>query len=95
MLKKELTAGAINGAINGIIVAGMVFVLNQDAIIAIILALAMVINLIVASFFGTFIPLVMKKLGKDPASSATIFITTATDVLGFLAFLGLAALLLP
>lgn len=95
MLKKEVLAGAANGIINGIIVACIVLLINKDLMIALILALAMVINLIVASFAGTLIPLLMKKIGKDPASSATIFITTATDVLGFLAFLGLAALLLP
>jgi magnesium transporter len=54
----------------------------------------MVINLIVAAIFGTLVPLIMSKLKKDPASSATIFITTATDVLGFLAFLGLATVIL-
>jgi magnesium transporter len=88
-------AGAVNGIINGIIVALVVIIINHDLMIALILAMAMVINLIVAGFFGTLIPLVMKRFGKDPASSATIFITTATDVLGFLAFLGLAKLLLP
>jgi magnesium transporter len=50
----------------------------------------MVLNLVIAGFFGTLIPLVLSRLGKDPATSATIFITTATDVLGFLVFLGLA-----
>jgi magnesium transporter len=94
-LKKEVLAGIANGVINGIIVALVVIIINRDIMIAFILAMAMVLNLIVASFFGTLIPLVMKRLGKDPASSATIFITTATDVLGFLAFLGLAKLLLP
>jgi magnesium transporter len=54
----------------------------------------MIINLLVAAFFGTLVPLIMSKLGKDPASSATIFITTATDVLGFLVFLGLATAVL-
>jgi magnesium transporter len=55
----------------------------------------MIVNLMVAAAAGTMAPLLMARLGKDPASSATIFITTATDVLGFFAFLGLAALLLP
>jgi magnesium transporter len=93
-LKNELISGAVNGIINGIIVAGIVIVLNHDVKIAMILALAMVANLLVAAFFGTLVPLIMKRLGKDPASSATIFITTATDVLGFLVFLGLATLIL-
>lgn len=93
-LKNELGAGFINGLINGVLVAVVVLVVNRDAKIAFILGLAMVINLVVAAFFGTLVPLVMEKLGKDPAASATIFITTATDVLGFLAFLGLATLVL-
>lgn len=93
-LKNELGAAFINGVINGVLVAAIVMVFNQDIKIAIILALAMVINLLVAAVFGTLVPLLMEKLGKDPAASATIFITTATDVLGFLAFLGLATVIL-
>lgn len=94
VLRKELGASLINGIINGLIVAAIVIVFNRDILLAIVLASAMVINLLVASFFGTLVPLIMTKLGKDPATSATIFITTATDVLGFLAFLGLATLIL-
>jgi magnesium transporter len=93
-LRSEMGAGLINGVINGVLVAAVVIVLNGDVKIAAILAAAMVINLQVAAFFGTLVPLIMSKLGKDPASSATIFITTATDVLGFLAFLGLATAIL-
>ncbi len=93
-LRNELGSGLINGLINGILVAAIVLIVNHDVKIAIILALAMVINLLVAAIFGTIVPLIMSKLGKDPASSATIFITTATDVLGFLAFLGLATMIL-
>lgn len=93
-LKNELGAGFINGLINGFLVAFIVLVKDNAPAIALILALAMVINLLVAAFFGTLVPLIMQKLRKDPAASATIFITTATDVLGFLAFLGLATLIL-
>jgi magnesium transporter len=93
-LWNELGAGLINGIINGILVALVVMILNHDVKIGIILALAMIINLLVAGFFGTLVPLIMQKLGKDPATSATIFITTATDILGFMAFLGLATLIL-
>lgn len=69
-------------------------IVNNNWQIGILLAFALIFNLIIASFFGTLIPLIMKSLGKDPASSATIFITTATDVFGFLIFLGLAKLFL-
>jgi magnesium transporter len=93
-LRNELGAGLINGLINGILVATVVILFNHDTRLAIVLGCAMIINLQVAAFFGTIVPLIMSRLGKDPASSATIFITTATDVLGFLAFLGLATALL-
>jgi magnesium transporter len=93
-LKREMGAALVNGLINGVLVAAIVLLFNKDAKLAVVLALAMVCNLLVASFFGTMVPLIMTKLGKDPAASATIFITTATDVLGFLVFLGLATVLL-
>lgn len=93
-LRNELGASLINGLINGVLVATVVMVLNRNFGIALVLALAMIINLLVAGFFGTMVPLIMAKLGKDPATSATIFITTATDILGFMAFLGLATVLL-
>jgi magnesium transporter len=90
----EMIAGGINGLINGAIVAAVAVFFNHSAMLGVVLALAMVINLIVAGMAGAFIPLIMKRLGKDPASSATIFITTATDVCGFFVFLGLATILL-
>jgi magnesium transporter len=93
-LKSEVLASILNGLINGAIVFVIVVTFNRDIMLALVLAVAMIINLIIAATFGTLIPVLMQKLGKDPASSATIFITTATDVFGFLAFLGLAALLL-
>jgi magnesium transporter len=92
-LKSEAGAGIINGLINGFLVAFIVLLKDHDAAIALILALAMVINLLVAALFGTVIPIIMSRLRKDPAASATIFITTATDVLGFLAFLGFASVI--
>lgn len=93
-LKNEVNASLVNGLINGFLVAFIVLIKDREPLIALVLAMAMVINLIVAAVFGTIVPLIMSKLKKDPASSATIFITTATDVLGFLAFLGLATLIL-
>ncbi len=90
----EMAAGAINGIINGIIVAIVAVLWNKSPLLGFVTAVAMVVNLIVAGFFGALIPLIMKRLGKDPAASATIFITTATDVFGFLTFLGLATIML-
>jgi len=93
-LVREVGSSLVNGIINGVIVAAVVIVLNRDYKIALILSLAMIANLIVAGIFGTIVPLIMQRLGKDPAASATVFITTATDVLGFLVFLGLATIIL-
>jgi magnesium transporter len=93
-LRSELGAGFINGLINGFLIIGIIAIKDRDLIMGLLLGAAMIINLLIAALFGTMVPLVMKKLGKDPASSATIFITTATDVLGFLTFLGLASLIL-
>ena len=90
----EVIAGAINGAIVGIIVAVIASIFNKNPLFGLIVGTAMVNNLLIAGLFGASIPLLMKKLGKDPASSAAIFITTATDVFGFLVFLGLASILL-
>lgn len=92
--KNEMAAALFNGMLNGLLVAAVVYVTQRNIPVAMVLAAAMVMNLQVAAFFGTIVPAVMQRLGKDPASSATIFITTATDVLGFMAFLGLATLLL-
>ena len=94
LIANEVIAGAVNGTINGLIVAAIAVFWNQSPELGFVLGIAMVINLIIAGFFGALIPLIMQKLGKDPASSATIFITTATDVFGFMVFLGLAKLVL-
>ena len=91
---RELGAGIINGAINGAIVALVAIFVNKNPMLGLVLAMAMIGNLIIASVAGAIIPLIMKALGKDPATSATIFITTCTDVGGFFIFLGLAQLML-
>lgn len=95
VLKNEVGAGFINGLINGLIVFTIVIAFNHNLLVAIVLAIAMIVNLLIAATFGTLVPVLMQRLGKDPAASATIFITTATDIFGFMAFLGLATLLLP
>ncbi|MDZ7701136.1 MAG: magnesium transporter [Halobacteriales archaeon] len=86
----EVAAGAVNGAITGVLVAVIASVFNRSPLLGLVLGVSMVLNLVIAGFFGTVIPLALDRIGKDPATSATIFITTATDVLGFFIFLGLA-----
>lgn len=91
---REVGAGVINGAINGVLVAGVAVFINKNPMLGLVLAIAMICNLFIAALAGAIIPLIMKSLGKDPATSATIFITTCTDVGGFFVFLGLAQLIL-
>ncbi|WP_114578857.1 magnesium transporter [Saliphagus sp. LR7] len=90
----EIIAGAANGAITGALVAAIATVFNRSPLLGVVLGVSMVLNLVIAGFFGTVIPLVLDRFGIDPATSATIFITTATDVLGFFIFLGLARAIL-
>lgn len=91
---REVLAGLINGVITGVIVAFIALFLGHTPLLGVVVGLAVIAGLVVAGLAGTVIPLFLKYIGKDPATSATIFITTATDVLGFLALLGLATLIL-
>jgi magnesium transporter len=90
VILNEIVAGAINGAITGVLVAVVATVFNRSPLLGLVIGVSMVANLVIAGFFGALIPLVLESLDIDPATSATIFITTATDVLGFFVFLGLA-----
>lgn len=92
VIMKEVASGIINGIIIGIIVAIVASLFNQNYLLGLIVGISMVINMMIAGLFGSTIPLIMKRLGKDPATSAAIFITTFTDLFGFFVFLGLATL---
>jgi len=90
----EVIAGGLNGIIIGVLVATAAVFWNHSPMLGLALGLSMVINLMIAGFFGAIVPLIMKYLRNDPATSATIFITTATDICGFFVFLGLATMLM-
>ena len=93
-LTKEVLVGIGNGIATGIVAAVVAWFMMGDATLGLILALAMVINLFVAATAGTLVPLGLRALKVDPALASTVFITTFTDVFGFLSFLGLGALFL-
>lgn len=93
-LVREVQAGLINGLITGTIVFLVALIFNANALLGVVAGLSVVASLIIAAVAGTLIPLILQKLGKDPATSATIFITTGIDVFGFFIFFGLATLLL-
>jgi magnesium transporter len=86
------------GLCNGIAFAAMIGLLSglffQDVRLGVVIAIAMIGNLIVAGFAGALIPITLEKLGADPALASGTFVTTTTDVFGFFAFLGLASLML-
>ena len=91
---RELYVGIANGLVFAVVTAGLSYVWFGDAQIALVLGFAMLVNMIVAAISGTLIPLALVKTGVDPAVASSVFITTITDVIGFLVFLGLAALYL-
>lgn len=93
-LVREMTAGVINGAIIGAIVALISTVWNGEPVFGLVVGIALIGAHFIAAIAGSLIPLVMKNLGKDPAATSTIFITTATDVSSLLLLLGLAAIFL-
>ena len=89
---RETAAGLVNGLAFAVIMAAIVFFWFGSNRLGAVIGVAMVINLLAAALAGIFIPLALEKLGFDPAVSSTVFVTTVTDVVGFLAFLGLATL---
>ena len=72
--------------------AGLVWLMQGNPFLGAILGMAMIINMFVAAIAGTLIPLALRALKVDPALASSVFITTLTDVFGFLSFLGLGAL---
>lgn len=93
-LAKELAAAAINGAIIGIGTGVAIYFWKREPVIATAAALAMVLNFLVAALAGVLVPLGLKLMRVDPALASAAFVTAVTDTLGFLFFLGIAALLL-
>jgi magnesium transporter len=87
---KEFSVGLVNGAINGLIVCLFAFFYDSNPMLGLVLFLAMTGNLVVAGITGASIPLVLKRVGIDPAVASSIIITTFTDCIGFLLPLWLA-----
>jgi magnesium transporter len=91
---KEFFVGGLNGIIFAIVMGAAVILWYHDVRLGAVIGAAMICNLLAAALAGTLIPLGLQKAGVDPAVSSTVFLTTVTDVIGFLAFLGLATLFL-
>jgi len=94
LMLKEGAIGVMNGMLWACVVSVIAIFWFKDTGLGIIIGLAMVINLIVAAISGAFIPVTLKQLGIDPAIAGGVVLTTVTDVVGFMTFLGLATLFL-
>jgi magnesium transporter len=91
---KEIIVGLTNGLIFAVLAGMMAWIWFDAPMIGVIIAAAMVINLVVAALSGALVPLGLEKIGVDPAVASSVVLTTLTDVIGFFAFLGLATLFL-
>lgn len=92
LIRREMVVGFINGVIFAILIGLVTWARYNNYSLGIVIALAMVTNLVVAGTFGILIPLTLNKLKADPAIASAVFVTTVTDVVGFFAFLGIAGL---
>ena len=93
-VKKEIFLSLLNGILFAVILGAIAFVWFESAMLGFVIALSMIITLFCAGFFGSIIPLILKRFDIDPAIGSTVLLTTVTDVVGFFSFLGLATLIL-
>jgi magnesium transporter len=93
LLTKELSVGAFNGILWALVIGATAALWFDDPSLGVIIGCAMILNLVVAAGAGALIPMVMKRMGIDPALAGSVVLTTVTDIVGFMAFLGLATLL--
>jgi len=88
---KEFLIGILNGIIFAIITAIIVQLWFKELNLSLLIGISMILNMIVAGLFGILVPVSLKKLNIDPALASSVFVTTITDVIGFLSFLGLGS----
>ena len=94
LYKREIAVSIVNGILLSILVGGITYLWFRDIIIAILICVAMVVNLVFSAIAGIFIPIILRKFNQDPAIAGSVVVTTVTDVIGFFSFLGLATIFL-
>lgn len=94
IINKELLVGLVNGAAIGVVIALVAVLLGEPWRLGLVVFLAMSLNLFVAGFAGSFVPVALERLGADPAVASSVFVTALTDVCGFGLLLGLATVVL-
>ena len=91
IVTKEFFIGILNGFIFAVITGLIVQLWFKEINLSLLISISMILNMIVAGLFGILIPVTLKKFNIDPALASSVFVTTITDVIGFLSFLGLGA----
>jgi magnesium transporter len=94
ILRKELAVGVANGIVFSVVIAGIAYLWYGKTGLGMVMALAIIANLVVGALAGALIPGILKRMSIDPALAGGVVLTTVTDVIGILAFIGLASLLL-
>ena len=94
LFSKEFAVGILNGLCFSLVTGILVSIWFENFMLAVIMGSAMIINLTAAALSGTLIPIILKQIRVDPAVAGSVILTTITDVVGFVSFLGLSALLL-
>ena len=94
LFKRELAVSIINGIVLSLLVGVSTFLWFEDKTLSVLISCALVINLISSVIAGILVPLALRKFNQDPAISGSVVVTTVTDVIGFISFLGLATLYL-
>ncbi|MDG2353413.1 MAG: magnesium transporter [Gammaproteobacteria bacterium] len=94
LMNKEVAIGFLNGIIWAIVIGVATYVWFEDMMLSVVIALAIIVNLIFAAFSGAFLPSLLIRFKIDPALAGGVILTTITDVIGFVAFLGLASLVI-
>ena len=90
IIRREAAVGAINGVLFALVIGLVAFAWFGSVDLGLVIAAAMIINMLAAALSGILLPLLLDKVGADPAISSAVFVTTVTDIVGFFAFLGLA-----
>jgi magnesium transporter len=94
ILRKELAVGILNGIVFSIIIAAIAYMWYGNAGLGLVMAIAIIVNLVAGALAGSLIPVILKRMSIDPALAGGVVLTTVTDVIGILAFIGLASYLL-
>ena len=94
LFKRELAVSILNGIVLSLIISLVTYLWFDQIILSILIAAAMIINLLSSVVAGVFVPVILRRLNQDPAIAGSVIVTTVTDVVGFVSFLGLATIFL-